>query len=691
MASPFSEGLVSGFSVIETMRDRREARANEARRISLAEAANARANDLFRISEEERARGHAREARTERTLSARARALRDPDNVSDEDLMILEQGGDAETIAMLEGYGDRRAFTTASLRDLASRAAQTGAPGSSVTQSPGGRPAQFSPQEEAFLSPSEDSELAPDQFPQPRSLPLEDVMDYLPPDDPAFRRGRARATFGLDLTTPEGRAEHRARGRRTGAAVQVPPGVLSASEIDALPIVEQEAARARNRELLGNRIGQAEDVRAAAGTRTTAGAYAKGREALSAQYQGMLDSREDSPIRQLAATQPTAWIAQYARDRNSLDENTRALVDRRVYEIAQQSLANLRQQSRNVPIVNGAPDFSSPEGQALKRGIEQNIAVLSAAERDFSAADAAQIRGGYMPVGNRQLTERVTNAWQEQPPPARPATAAEERLLRTDLNRLDAATGTRKISSATIDRLGKAVARGWIDYKDAESILLTGRVPQAAMQFHTADPKNDVFINGRLVRRGYDAEAAREARDKMQEEQREFIENQFELLYPGDEDWQREERGRRMGQFYTQQYQQRAAILERHGFDPLNTDIPHTAALVNAFAATDKADNEWDKGLLGTRRWLYGPLEDQAEYASDESLQLTRDLLPDQYGVFSLGNVQFRAELARQRLLETGNPADRAAVIATEGNDAALLEYMRESYPEAFPGGAPQE
>lgn len=683
MANPFSEGLMTGYSVLETMRDRRDARANEARRISLAEAANARANDMFRVSEDERSRLHANEDRARRVASARARVLRDPDNIDDDDLAILEEGGDADTIARVESYGDRRDFTTASLGDLASRAQQAAYGQPEQAPPRGGRPLPFSPGEEEFLSPNADSELAPSRVGY-REVPLDEIAPFLSDNDP-YKRSP------MDIN--EGAAAQRGltgpgSSHRNTRPVPIPEGVMTPAEINELPLVEQDAARAKLREAM---TGRPEWWRNREAETTWYGQNSRQTD-LDTRYMAMTDSTKDSEIRQLAAQQPTAWIAQYAKDRNSLSENARAIVDRRVQEISQQSLANLRQQARNVPVVNGSVDFDSPEGQILKRGLEQNIALLSKVEAGFSAADAANIRGGYMPVGNRELTARVTAAWQEQPPPARPSTPTEERLLRTDINRIaDGTTPARKISTATINRLGKAVARGWLDYKDAESILLTGRVPQAALQFNTASPKEDVFVGGRLIRRGFDAEAARAARDKATEAQREYVEQAFELGLPGDEDWQKEERGRRMGQFWTRMYQTREDTYQQHGFDPLNTDIPHTAALVNSFLAQDKADNEWDKGLLGTRRWLYGPMEDQAPFNSDEALQLTRDLLPDQYGVFSLGNVQFRAELARQRLLETGDPRDRAAVIATEGHDEALLEYMKQNYPEAFPGGAPQE
>lgn len=674
MASPFSDGLMSGFTIMETIRDRKEARANEARRLSLAEAANARADQAFNIGLEDRARGLAREDQLRRAASARARVLRDPDNVDEDDLLILEEAGDSETIAALENYAGQRQFATRSLRDLASRAVDAGdAP---ATQARSGGVALFTPQENAFLSPTEESELAPDQFPQPRMIPIEDIADFMAPDDPAFRLAKAR---GLDLSTPEGRAQARESARRVGTRVPVPPGVLSASEIDELPITEQEAARARNKELLGNRQAAVEQL-------TPRGAFnppIPAKAQLQSRYEAMLDTRQDSDLRQLAATQPTAWIAQYRLDRNSLDENTRALVDRRAGEIAAQSLANLRQQASQVPVVNGAVDFSSPEGQALKKGIEQNIAVLSAVEKDFSAAEAANIRGGFMPVGNRQLAARVTEAWQSQPAPARPATPHEERMFRTQMARLEqAGNGTgasRRVSSAQIDALGKAVARGWIDYKDAESILLTGRLTPSTLQVTQRDPTKDLYINGRLVARGYDAESERKAREAADEKTLEFWRDQFELLYPGDEDWQKEERGRRFGQFLTQQYQLRAERLERHGFDPLRPDhVGQAAALANAFAAEDKADNMWDKALLGIKRLLYGPMSEQAAPGSDESLQIARDLLPDQYGVYTLGSLQFNAEAARRHFMSSGDPTDRAAVIATEGDDAALLRYVKQ-------------
>src|SRR5262245_19684420 len=118
----FSEGLLAGFSVMETLRDRKEARANEARRISLAEAANARANDIFRVSEEQRVRVNADADRAQRTAAARARVMRDPDNANEDDLNILAEGGDSATLATLNIYREQQACATGSLSDLASRA-----------------------------------------------------------------------------------------------------------------------------------------------------------------------------------------------------------------------------------------------------------------------------------------------------------------------------------------------------------------------------------------------------------------------------------------------------------------------------------------------------------------------------------------------------------------------------------------
>ena len=405
-----------------------------------------------------------------------------------------------------------------------------------------------------------------------------------------------------------------------------------------------------------------------------------GSKVLNEQYSLMLDTGKDSALRQLATEQPTQWITQYHRDRNSLDPNTRALVDRQAAQVAAQSLGNLRQEVNQVPMgPDGTPDFSSPQAVALKQNIERSIAVLAAAEKEFSPAAAAQIRGGFMPTGNKQLTERVSEAWSSQPTPARPATAHEERMFRTQIGRLDeqGASGgaARRVTTGQIDQLGKAVARGWITHEQGENILLTGRIDPATRALIQRDPKNDLYTaDGRLISRGYDAEAVRKARDTAEENWLKRVDAQFEGQYPDDT----EERERRKGQYLTQMWQQREAIMERHGFDPINSDPVHTAATINAFRATDAADNVWDKMYLGINRWWNGPMEEQAAPFSNEILDLTRELLPDQYGVFTLGDKRFDAAGARRYLDSTGEPADRAAVLATEGDDAALMRYVEQ-------------
>jgi hypothetical protein len=414
--------------------------------------------------------------------------------------------------------------------------------------------------------------------------------------------------------------------------------------------------------------------------------------ALNDQYAAMIDSRQDSELRQLATTQPTAWIERYRADRLSLDPNTRALVDRRAVEISKQSQANLHRQVGSVPVRNGTIDFSSPEGQALKRGIEQNIAVLSQAEAGFSPAKAADIRGGYMPVGNRELTGRVVDAAASQELPVYPPTENEERMLRTQLNRVDQQNSggpARRLSSAQIDVFSKAVARGLMTLKDFETLLLTGRLTGSALELKEFDPKKDLYLGNRLVRRGYDPEAAGETRTKLADGQWDMVQDQMKLLYPGDSTREVNLQGRRAQQALVYFAENRERFMRDGGFDIFAATPAQTAAALNDFAQYDAADSQWSGGYLGLRGLFYGELREQG--SPDEINQIVRDLNGPEWGVTSIGGLSIRTDLARRRLLESSDPRDAAAYISTQGNDEALIEYMRSAYPEAFPGGAAQE
>jgi hypothetical protein len=662
MAGDFSSGLEAGFSLIDSIRDRADQRALQARQMSLAEIASNRAGEVLKANMADRAHAYANESDLKRTLAARARVAANPDSPNQEDLDILTQGGDSQTIEALQNYKARSAFVSGSLRDLAAQGpqiagttAQQGAPAAGQQ----GGPVNFSADQTAFLGPNAETQLPGDQFPQPRSVPIGEVKGFLPEDDPALKA----ANLG------ELRNANRMPGPST-MAVDIPPGVLTASEIQKLPLTEQDAARQRNKELLGNRAAAVETLRGPD--------KAAAKKSMQTNYADFLDTNKDSSLRSMAATQPTAFIAQYRKERASLDPNTRALMDAKIPEISNQSLANLLSQAPTIPLrADGTPDANSEEYKNYKAGVEHNIALRAAADKEFSASDVAKIRGGFMPVGNPQLVQRVADAWSQQPTPANPATSTERRLFNTDISRLAAApNGVKKVSSATIDRLGKAVARGWIDQKEAESLLTTGKVTPPMLAFHEHDTKNDLYLNGQLISRGEDPELVLKYKSKMNDDGRKYLDQFFEESYGGNTPAQTEERARRKNQFMTWVMNDRQKIMDEHGFDPLNTDIPHLAALANTFRAQDAATDVWSKSWLGLKQAMFGSFGEQAPRGSDEIAGLERDLLGPNYGVTTLGKQQLNAVLARSRLLKSGNPEYRALAIQTMGNDQALGQAL---------------
>lgn len=657
---------MNGFQIVETMRDRAASREMEAQRLSLAQIASSRADTELKSEMDMRARAYDQQDQNKRTLAARARVMTDPDKANPEDIKILQQGGDAETLAALDSYHGRRAFATKSLGDLAaSGVAQPGAGDPAATQAQG-PPAQYTPQQDQYLSPDADSSMPDTQFPQPRSVPFEEVKDYLAPGDPQ-----------TELAARRGKGHENIPAFKTGVRVDIPPGVMTTAEIRALPLPEQEAARTKNKELLGNRVSTVESLRA----NDAGGDKQKG---LNKSYETFLDPGKDSDVRNLATTQPTAWIAQYRKDRMSLDPNTRALVDARAPEVAQQSLANLVTQSHTIPQgKNGMPDTNSEEWKNLKSGIEHNIAVLQATSKGFSAADAANIRGGSMPIGNAELAGRVTQAWQNQPAPAMPSTPTEERVAGTQMRNLAEAAakpgGLKKISSGQVNNLGKAVARGWISYDDAESILTTGRVKPSALQFFQANTKEDLFLNGHLVRRGYDPEAIAKAEKESGDKLQSGWDKQFELLYPGDKEAEKSARGRKKGEFLTWMSSNRDSLMKDHGIDPYHADPYQAAALANAYAAQDQATDQYSKAWFGMKQWVFGnPREQGAGPFTDQTMQITKDILGPNWGVNTLGNQTFDYNRAYQYALKSGDPRDRAAAMSTVGNPQALGIYFQQ-------------
>lgn len=685
----FVDGFSAGFTAIEAIRDRRAARELQAREMGLREMANQRAETAFQIGLEDHAHARDVEDRQFRASQARARVLGDPDNANADDLTILQQAGDADTLARLDEYRGKTAFATTSLRDLAGRAAQ--APSGAVAaqaQDPYGRaPQPPAPGEQSFLAGG-DMALPPDQFGDAtanrggfeesfnlpsassrRAVPFGEVQEWLSPDDAEALTGERR------------RKGVSAPGMRF-ATVQVPPGVLTKREILALPATEQSAAIEKNKELLGSRRQWADTFTAKAMEQAQAG-----RKGFQERYESLLDPGKPSDLRDMAARSPTQFVSEYFRDRNSLEPNTRAQVDKWSGDAIIQSLVNLQLDSKKVPMTkDGTPDFASPEAKTLKTNMEQAIALSRAISKDFTVQDAAGIRGGLMPRGNAALTGRVVDAIASQPMPARPLSANEDRMMRTQLGRLAASDtdgkGARNIKGPQIEAIGKAVGRGWITLEQAENLLLTGKMDPKTLSVVTRDPKDDLVINGVIVDRGHDPAKAEYARGQLPNDAVSFIDAQFKGLYPGDKPEQQELRSRRMGQFLTSLATNRERLAAERGFDPLaNPTQPQLAAMVLAFTATDQAKDAYTSGITGAvRNWLY-PFDEQGAPYSDEILSLARDFLPDDYGVVQLDKAKIDLKSVRNRLI-TSNSAE-ARSLAYTLDDNQLLDLMKQQAAKA--------
>lgn len=686
MASPFSEGLMTGFSVLETIRDRKAARELQNRELSLRELASARQGRAFDLAEEDRNRRIAAEDRAMRAGQARARVFANPDEANDDDLTILEQAGDAESLALLDQYRGKQAFA----RSLGSMArTPIAAPGAGVTQSPGVAGGAFVPGEQAFLA-GEPEALPPDRF----SAATAGQDPNMGPIDARFAMPSAGATrsvpFGQvqewlteedqqGLATQLGRHGVSAPGMRH-ATVPVPPGVLTKDEILALPATEQSAAIAKNQELLGTRRDYMDTLSSKSMAEQRAA-----RSSFQQRYTDLLDPGKSSELRDLAARAPTQFINEYWRDRNSLDPNTRAQMDEWSKDVVVQSLVNLQHDSRLIPQgPDGTPDFKSPAAQTLRTNMERAIALSDEIDSNFSVQDAAGIRGGVMPRGNAQLTGNVIAAIENQGQAARPMTEAEERMVRTQLGRLDTQTagGSRQIKGPQLEALAKAYGRGWINLEQLENILTTGRLDPKTLQVTTRNPEDDLIVNGVVVERGRDPEAISYARGQLPKDTLTFVDNLFAGLYPGTDEAQVEKRQRSVAQFYSSLRNDRDRITQERGFDPLaNPTQAQVSGLALAFVATDRARDEYTSGITGAvRNWLY-PYDEQGKPWSEDILNIAREELGDDFGMFSLGEANVDIDQVRNRLMRSNSAEARA--LGYRSSDEELYQMLREQAEQA--------
>jgi len=578
----FAEGLLSGFSVVEQLADRRERRRLADEELGLRRAADSRAEAAFRTQQQIISDTQLRQQRTDAAANALARAQSvGLENLAPEEIDELENQAafNPQIGAALQDLqlGRRDTEAIRAIAGLARRPGLGAVTDTAVAQQPAQTLAGPRMTPEEFVSTQEGSELAP-------------------PVTGGTRRVHRTYLRGLipGFQVPAGMSDP-----RTGI-VELPEDLIQRlEEAKGLPMVQRQQVIDQARAVLG-------DGNFSATVAAARAAAAQARDKVDT-YRGFADPDDEAgaDLRRLAAEDPLAITLQFAGDFNTLkaeDPNTLALVSREMAPVVTQAVEQARARVAALPVVNGRVEMTK-EARAAMRDFNATLSVMQNMSDEFRPEMAANIRAGAMPVGNVELAGRMRGIMESTPPPGQPESAAQLQANVTIARRAVAsvADGTRNLTTKQVESLAWLAKRGYITPDGFEQFLTTGTFQQPRdRDFFSHDPDKILYgPNGEVLYIPPKPQPKPGDISAWADDQQEVIHDMFDPG-PGATPGQAEKMKRMENAFYITLSQNPTAFW---GADVNVNDLrqlsrSEIALLIERFIAFNETRSAWDESIF---------------------------------------------------------------------------------------------
>lgn len=484
----FSEGLLAGFSFVDQLVARRQNARLAEERMGLARAAEQRAQAAFDTQQRQIQSAEQRQIRQDQAAQRLARAQRlGIENLTPEELTALEQDAayNPQIAAALDEFrlGQRDVEAINELRNLSRPTISQGA-----TDAVARRTMVQGTSVDPTLAVSLGGVPGPGELPPAQSgdvsrpiFPLSLVDDGEVTTRPALRSVGVGLLRNAGIEVPES-AIQRNGGR---LEVQVPTDVLQQLEtMGDLPVIERQRVINDVQRRLGNHSGEI----------TRAKLEAEALDDTVTRWRGFLDMKSENgrTLRTEATQDPMSVAMRFREDFNTLkksDPNTLASLIRELDPVVHEAVNQASARMRAVPLNDqGLVDTSSPEFRRASRELNQLLALQQNMSDEYDDRYEAEIRGNSIPVGNADLSARMTQILAETPAPGMPASGNELRANVTVGRRAvqSVQNGARNLTTKQVQALAWLAKRGYITPGGFENFLATGSFD---------DPKSEGFFS----------------------------------------------------------------------------------------------------------------------------------------------------------------------------------------------------
>lgn len=223
------------------------------------------------------------------------------------------------------------------------------------------------------------------------------------------------------------------------------------------------------------------------------------RNQLDADYELFLDveNREGDEIRGLP---PATLTGQYFSDRNSVSDDVRSRMDRRMRAPITETITNQRE-------ILSDPDLPPQEQRAATLRLNRAVSLAQEIGVDYKPLKQTGVDARGLPNNNANpaLTQSVLQNAAEQPGTPLPQNPQRQRADETIVNR---GTSSRRISERFAQASYRLLKGGRITWDQYESLMTTGKLPSSAPEIKAFAPDQDIFSidprsgQMRLVRKG---------------------------------------------------------------------------------------------------------------------------------------------------------------------------------------------
>lgn len=681
----FSEGLLSGFQFVDQLVARRQNARLAEERMGLARAAEQRAQAAFDTQQRQIQSAEQRQIRQDQAAQRLARAQRlGIENLSPEELTALEQDAafNPQIAAALDEFrlGQRDVEAINELRNLQRPSLSQGVTDAVARRTAG--PTVQGTNVDPTLAASLGGVPGPGELPPAQSgdvnrsiFPLSLVDDGEVTTRPALRSVGVGLLRNAGIEVPES-AIQRNGGR---LEVQVPTDVLQQLEtMGDLPVVERQRVINDVQRRLGNHSGEV----------TRAKLEAEALDDTLTRWRGFLDidNENGKTLRTEATQDPMSVAMRFREDFNTLkksDPNTLASVTREMDPIVHEAVSQASARMRSIPVnEQGLVDVNSPEFRRASRELNQLLALQQNMSDEYDDRYEAEIRGNSMPVGNPDLSARMTQILTESPAPGMPASNGELRANMTVARRAVQSVqgGGRNLTTKQVQALAWLAKRNYITPSGFENFLATGSFDDPKSEgFFSHNPDHILFNpDGSVAYMPPNLDPSRE-RKKWPENFVSEVRRMFEPP-PGARAAQVEQARREEAAFYIA-LDQNPGTLGLAGIDVNRLDeleLPDIALLTTRFRAMNEVhsayEDHWWWGDPVTKLFT-GGWEAEGVNPFDRTL----DDIARKFGIEvpPLRVPKSQVDAARMGLVSSDDPVQR--ILGYIGSDSDIDQAIQES------------